>query len=338
MAKISEAVKGHMTANKILKPHGSDFYREKLTVQGKSFYDCMHAQLIRGDWSGKTAVTIINRLHAVSDCFDAYKAIRDDHPEYFFLGNTCDFSHSKKKGEIRCQILYSKKEIEIIRQSLRETIYRIVKGTAYMPLIEKEITVYKRIARSIKYDHLDDTNSHNITGPVLFSTGVCEGYNALLLLCYRRIGISCIKAEGKTTKGDSHCWTIAWINGQPVHCDVTWDRANNGTVWFDYFNLSDRQIFKDHIVFDKSAFPACREENLTYYRYHSLCIGSYSDLRKYLKNVDIKNSPILLHLDYEETGNDYLASVNTALRFAGCMNSWTIRLNPLTKNVMIIGS
>ncbi len=338
MAKVSEAVSGHTTANRILKQPGSDFYRERLTLQGKSFYDCMHAQLIRGDWSGKTAVTIISRLHAVSDCFDAYKAVRNDHPEYFFLGNSCDFSYSKKRGEIRYQILYSKVTIEKITKRLRETIYETVKGTAYMSLIDKEITVYERLARSKKYDHLDDINSHNITGPVLFSTGVCEGYNALLLLCYRRLGISCIKAEGKTAEDDGHCWTIAWINGQPVHCDVTWDRADSGIVWFDYFNLSDRQISKDHKILDRSFYPACKEESLTYYKYRSLFIGSFSGLCKYLKNADIKDSPILLQLDYEEAGTDYLTSVNKAIRIVGGMNSWKIQFNPQTKNVMIMGS
>ena len=327
-----------MTENKILKQPGSDFYRERLTLQGKSFYDCMHVQLISGDWSGKTAVTIINRLHAVSDCFAAYKAIRDDHPEFFFLGNSCDFSYTKKQGEIRYQILYSQVTIEKITKRLREAIYEIVKGTAYKPLIDKEITVYERIARSIKYDHLDDINSHNITGPVLFSTGVCEGYNALLLLSYRRLGIPCIKAEGKTAEDDGHCWTIAWINGQPVHCDVTWDRADSDIVWFDYFNLSDRKIFEDHIIFDKNAYPVCNEERLTYYRYHSLCIESYPALCNYLKHVDRNDSPLLLHLDYKVVDNDYIKSVSNALTSAGSIDSWKIQFNPMTKNVLILSS
>ena len=90
--------------------------------------------------------------------------------------------------------------------------------TAYPHL---ELSSSHPIARKLSYNNHSDVRDHNIVGPILMSSGVCEGHNALLLLCFRRIGIPCIKVYGKTKTDGWHCWTIAWINGTPVHCDVT---------------------------------------------------------------------------------------------------------------------
>lgn len=58
---------------------GSEYYRGFLTHQGQAFYDRINAQLLRGDYSGKTTFSICDPETSASDCFAAYKAIRDDH-------------------------------------------------------------------------------------------------------------------------------------------------------------------------------------------------------------------------------------------------------------------
>ena len=75
-------------------------------------------------------------------------------------------------------------------------------------LIEQEALIYKRIAKRINYANHDDAKDHNVVGPILMSSGVYEGHNALFLLCLRRIGIPYIKVYGKSKKGGLHCWTI----------------------------------------------------------------------------------------------------------------------------------
>ena len=71
-------------------------------------------------------------------------------------------------------------------------------------MIERETLIYERIARSIAYTNNGDVRDHSIVGPVLLSTGVCEGKNALLLLCFRRIGIPCVKVYGRTKTDGRH--------------------------------------------------------------------------------------------------------------------------------------
>lgn len=243
---------------------GTEFYRGLLTDQGKSFYDRINAQLLKGDYSGVTDFVISDCVSAASDCFAAYKTLRDDHPEYFYLGFQSEFTRCGCKGTLKYPILYTARNIERIRDQMRKCICQLVRGTAGLSMMEREILVYERIAKKLAYENHGDVRDHNIVGPVLLSSGVCEGHNALLLLCYRRIGIPCIKVYGKSKSDGGHCWTMAWIDGKAAHCDVTWDSAEGGRVRFDYLNRSDRQIAADHRGFEGTHIPRCTDETMGY--------------------------------------------------------------------------
>lgn len=121
---------------------GSEYYRGFLTRQGQAFYDRINAQLLRGDYSGKTTFSISNPETSASDCFAAYKAIRDDHPEFFYLGFQSEFTRRGRTGTLEYPILYAPEIIDRIRQQVRKSIYRTVRGTAHLHMIDREILVY----------------------------------------------------------------------------------------------------------------------------------------------------------------------------------------------------
>ena len=310
--------------------YGSGYYRSFLSEQGKAFYDGIDSQLRKEVFSGKTGFSVHCPATAASDCFSAYKALRDDHPEYFFLGPQCEFTRSGKSGMLKYPILYSADNIKGIQLRMRKCIYQIVQGTAFLnSTIEKEILVYRRIAYRLSYKDHDDVRDHNIVGPVLLSSGVCEGYNALLLLCFRRIGIPCIKVYGKSGTGSWHCWTIAWIDNIPVHCDVTWERKEGNIVCFDYFNLSDEQISRDHYRFRSSGTPVCTTDALNFYNHNNLSVNSFHDLRNRLKS-DLRNgsSPILIHFNYYPSEGDYLRELQKAISAERLSGSYEISYHP----------
>ncbi len=294
---------------------GATYYRGFLSVQGKAFYDKINAQLCLGDYSGETSLTIQYPASAASDCFAAYKALRDDHPEYFFLGFQSEFISRGLSATFKYPILYSTEIIDRINRQLRKNIYRMVRGTASLPLLERERVVYERIAKRMMYRDNNDVRDHNVVGPVLMSSGVCEGHNSLLMLCFRRLGIPCIKVYGRTKTDNWHCWTIAWIDGCPVHCDVTWDGAEEGFVSFDYLNLSDDKISVDHFDFKSSRIPVCEVDSFNYYLYKNLVVNSYVELRKRIR-TDASDStyPILVHFNYIPCREDYMNEVQRALQ------------------------
>lgn len=321
---------------KVPEKLGSEYYRGFLTRQGQTFYDRINAQLLRGDYSGKTTFSLCNPETAASDCFAAYKAIRDDHPELFYLGFQSEFTRRGRVGTLEYPILYAPEIIDRIRQQMRKSIYRTVRGTAHLQTLDREVLVYERIAKSIAYTNNGDVRDHNIVGPVLLSEGVCEGQNALLLLCFRRIGIPCIKVYGRTKTDGWHCWTIAWINGIPVHCDVTWDGTEEGIVRFDYLNLSDDQISGDHYDFKCAHVPVCSSEALSYYNHRSLCVHSYSDLKLRLKNDSQRGiSPILIHFSYHPPHGDCLKEAQRAISEEWISGNHRLYYHPTLKNLAV---
>lgn len=315
---------------------GSKYYRGFLSSQGQAFYDKIDVQLRNGDYSGETSFVIQKHASAASDCFAAYKALRDDHPEYFFLGFQSEFIAHGLSGILKYSILYSSSNIDRIRLQLRKSIFRLVRGTAGLPLMERERVVYERIAKRIKYTDHNDVRDHNVVGPILMSSGVCEGHNSLLMLCFRRLGIPCIKVYGRTKTDGWHCWTIAWIDGIPVHCDVTWDGAEAGFISFDYLNLSDAQIATDHFEFKSPRVPECVSDSLTYYQYNNLVVRSYGELRQMIKVGSSDSTyPILIHFNYYPPREDYMKEVERALRDECVFGKHGVYCHSNMKNVAV---
>lgn len=101
---------------------GSEYYRGFLSRQGQAFYDCINTQLLRKDYSGKTTFSISNPETSVSDCFLAYKALRDDHPEFFYLGFQTEFTRRGGIGTLEYPILYTPEIIDRIWQQVRKNL------------------------------------------------------------------------------------------------------------------------------------------------------------------------------------------------------------------------
>lgn len=315
---------------------GADYYRSRLSTQGKSFYDCLLSQLQGGNYSGRVSLRVFDSTNASSDCFSAYTALRDDHPEYFFLGLQARFASIGSHGILFYPLLYSDDIIRRVQLQLRRCICELVRGTFVPDPVDAEIIVYGRIAQKINYIDHDDVRDHNIVGPVLFGSGVCEGYTSLLNLCLRRIGIPCIKARGFTSEGTPHCWTIAWVKGVPVHCDVTWDRVNiEGIVGFNYLNLSDRQIAAHHRMNSDFPCPSCKSEAFTYHRWNKLCVNSRAELVKQIKNAHPFSSPLRLHIDYLPKGGDLAKEAQAAYRRSMSLGYVNIHTYPEFGNIII---
>lgn len=324
--------------SKVPEKLGAEYYRSFLSLQGKECYDHILDQLNKKVYSGISSFAIREISSAASDCFAAYKAVRDDHPEFFFLGFQSEFTRIGHKGVLKYPILYPENIIQRVQYQIRKSVCNLVRGTAGLSTIEREILVYERIAGKLSYNNHGDVRDHNIIGPILYNDGVCEGHNALLMLCFRRIGIPCIKVYGKTKSDGWHCWTIAWINGVPVHCDVTWDSPDEdtGIVWFNYLNLSDRQISANHYEFSGNQVPACASERLTYHCYKGLSVNSSSELINRMEHDLVLSEPSLIHLNYCSRQSDLMSEVKYAFKKSRVYGSISIRTCSDLSNVLII--
>ena len=67
-----------------------------------------------------------------------------------------------------------------------------------------------------------------------------------------------------------HTWNIVKINGTYYHLDATFDNSlrkdyGNSEIRYDYFNLDDQQIFRDHEPLIAPA-PHCTDHDHFYYK------------------------------------------------------------------------
>lgn len=304
---------------------GRYFYGDRLPGQARRFYDVLDSRLAGGDYRAEVPLTLEERDRADRDAFAACKALRHDRPEYFFLGRKMTFFYcGGREGRLRMQILYTPAEIETLKTTFRQKMLPLMAGTADKSLVQREELIYSRLARQLRYQNTRSEQEHNLVGPMLASRGVCEGQNALLLYCLRRAGVTCVQVLGKG-RMENHCWAMVWLNGEPVHCDVTWEKPGKGVMLYRYFNLTDEQIARDHSGFAGQNLPACCTETYSYYRLHGHSVCSLAELAGHLRSGAQRGGMAYGQMQPSCTDAQMSRAVNAALRgLPGCWNIYHV--------------
>ena len=304
---------------------GRYFYGDQLPGQARRFYDVLDSRLAGGDYRAEVPLTLEERDRADRDAFAACKALRHDRPEYFFLGRKMTFfSSGGREGRLRMQILYTPAEIETLKTTFRQKMLPLMAGTAALSLVQREELIYSRLARQLRYQNTRSEREHNLVGPLLTTRGVCEGQNALLLYCLRRAGVACVQILGRG-RTEGHCWAMVWLNGEPVHCDVTWENPGKGEMLYRYFNLTDEQISRDHSGFAGQGLPACRTEAYSYYRLHGHSVCSLAELTGHLRSGAAQGGMAYGQMQPPCTDVQMSRAIHEALRgLPGCWNIYHV--------------
>lgn len=253
-----------------------DFYKNQLSAQARQYYEiilrCCRAE--SGACKFRLPVRASNRDDSMKAGFDAVKALRADHPEYFWISGEYTGVLYSNHMTIESKEIYTVDQTRRLRGLLREYLNRVTAGTEGMTVPEKERVIYGRIAM-LEYKNNGEAHDHNVVSGLLKGTAVCEGYTCMLVLALRHAGIPAIKVSGFTE--EPHCWAIAWINDSPVHLDVTWDSTSSGRPRYRYFNLSDAEIAQDHRI-DADGIPACADSSYSGRRLSAVVKGHISQL------------------------------------------------------------
>ena len=87
-------------------------------------------------------------------------------------------------------------------------------------------------------------------------------------------------------KGDTmelHAWNIVEIEGKTYHLDVTFDMSlTDKTNRYDYFNLSDEDIKKEHVIIN--VIPPCTTIGYDYFTVNNLVVNSPADLDRLIEH------------------------------------------------------
>ena len=257
----------------------------------------------------------VPRLEA-KELMDVYFLLRLDCPEIFY---SVKFSYryypSSGNAEMVPEYLFEKSKVKDHQKALKARVEKLVRPAMKLSEMEKVQYVHDFICQNVHYDKLKKPYSHEIIGPLGQGVGVCEGIAKSVKILLDALGVWCIIAisEANPEKGIKyrHAWNVIRVNGQYYHLDATFDNTlgNQGKgdirladnkadkqdmIRYDYFNLCDKQIFRDHepVIWK---VPACTDGEHFYYKEKKISFTKMEDVQKRSAQAVKKGKVLLFH-------------------------------------------
>ena len=259
--------------------------------------------------------------------YDVFFQLRLDHPEIFWAVGF-KYRHYKDSPNLILipEYIFDKNKIREHKKALHARVEKLVRPAAKFSEWDKEKYVHDFICENIRYDKLKKPYSHEIIGPLGHGVGVCEGIaKAVKILC-DALGVWCVIAicGNNPEKGIKyrHTWNIVRINGQYYHLDATFDNTlgrnmdDSVSIRYDYFNLDDKNIFRDHEPLIAPA-PACPDGSHSYYRKKKLSFTKTEDVYKRALQAARKGREFTFHWRGSYLTREVLADLVDQIQAAG---------------------
>lgn len=238
------------------------------------------------------------------ELYNVFFKMRLDHPEIFWVTN---FKYRYYKDSPNLifipEYLFNKNKIREHQKALTARVEKLVRPAQKMSEWEKEKYVHDFICENVRYDKLKKAYSHEIIGPLGQGVGVCEGVAKVVKVLLDTLGVWCVIAicGNNPEKGIKyrHTWNIVKINGTYYHLDATFDNSlgkshQNPEIRYDYFNLDDQQIFRDHEPLIAPA-PRCTDHDHFYYKEKKLSFTKKEDVYKRSLQAAKKGKVLVFH-------------------------------------------
>lgn len=273
----------------------SNYYYEQLNKEQQKVYYAMKNGLLNLEDSIQ-----VLRLSG-KELFDIYFMIRMDCPEIFYTVKfTYKYYPDSVMAEIIPEYLFSKDKIKEHRQAMESRVKKLIRPAMELDEKGKELYIHDFICQNVFYDKLKKAYSHEIIGALGNGVAVCEGIaKAVKILC-DAMGIWCIVAlsDANPDKGIKyrHAWNVIRINGNFYHMDATFDNtlSRENVLRYDYVNLSDKQIFRDHepVIWK---VPTCDDGDHFYYKEKKVSWTTVDEVRNRTKQAVKKGKVLLFH-------------------------------------------
>lgn len=313
---------------------GDRYYYGKLPENEQKIY----REIYQGCMEHKDVI----QISASEDIAKSYpriiNALVDDNPLLYYLNQSMIELAQDAYGNVAVlpQFFFTKEKVVTYNQRLQDAANRIIydlKLTEGSDL-EKTRKVHDYLCTNIAYDYQgSDTGdvprfitAHNILGVFAHKRAQCEGIAKAAKVLLNAVDVRCIvvfgKAEGKDNVMADHCWNIVNIEGHPYHVDITFD-IGNGTedfISYDYYNITDSQIRKNHIY--SAGLPKCTEKQANYFEQEGLVFSSKRKLEGYIaKQLDDGATALYFKLagklKAQEIGNDLIMYIQKVLTDKG---------------------
>ena len=252
------------------------YYFNRLSATGKSVYQAM-------DTGIKSFFPDINIPFAPqNEISKAFDALLWDNPMFFYTSSyTITSSAQKKLCIFKPNYLFAPHTAKQYKDRIIQYLQQF-NGIQGMADMEKELYVHDFCLNNFKYDYAFGEHAYSVLGPVMKGAAVCEGISKFVKLALDHLRVKNIIVHGNASgpmqgTNSKHAWNIVKISGQTFHLDVTFNLSQTTAQnRYDYFNLSDEEIKKDHSF--ANDFPKCVTSDMDYYNVHGMTANSPAEL------------------------------------------------------------
>ena len=238
------------------------------------------------------------------ELYNVFFQMRLDHPEIFWV-SSYKYRYYKDSPNLIFipEYLFDKKKICEHQKAMTARVEKLIRPAQKLSEWEKEKYVHDFICENIRYDKLKKSYSHEIIGPLGQGVGVCEGIAKAVKVLLDALGVWCVIAicGNNPEKGIKyrHTWNIVKIGGAYYHLDATFDNTlgkdrETSEIRYDYFNLDDSQIFRDHEPLIAPA-PHCGDHEHFYYKEKKLSFTKKEDVYKRSLQAAKKGKVLIFH-------------------------------------------
>ena len=204
------------------------------------------------------------------ELYNVFFQMRLDHPEIFWV-SSYKYRYYKDSPNLIFipEYLFDKKKICEHQKAMTARVEKLIRPAQKLSEWEKEKYVHDFICENIRYDKLKKSYSHEIIGPLGQGVGVCEGIAKAVKVLLDALGVWCV---------------IAICGNNPETSEIR----------YDYFNLDDSQIFRDHEPLIAPA-PHCGDHEHFYYKEKQLSFTKKEDVYKRSLQAAKKGRVLIFH-------------------------------------------
>lgn len=270
------------------------YYYSQMNKQQQRIY-----QVIKSGLESLSQSFDVQRIDG-TELSDIFYKLRLDCPEIFYA-STFHYSFYEDSSLVKMKpvYLFEKSKIREHQMAMNARVEKLARMAKDKNDWEKEQYIHDFICENVTYDKLKKQYSHEILGPLGHGVGVCEGIAKSVKILCDKLSIPCIVAISENNPEKNikyrHAWNVIRINDVWYHLDATFDNSlGKKEVRYDYFNLDDKSIFKDHepVIYK---VPACSEGDHFYYKEKKLSFTKKEDVAKRLQQAIKKGKVLTFH-------------------------------------------
>lgn len=284
------------------------FYRNLLSNDEQRKYDELLSLLSRDEEKIKLPVSSFERGQKIVD------ALRNDHPEIFYLSGQYLFSQVDFQKTLILEREIPAEEAKRMLFQMQSRIRQAFIPIRNLPSAYKKILyVHDWFLKNVTYD-VSSFRMHSIVGPLIDNRGCCQGISLAAKMIFDYLNIPSLILFGKGMRVpnvmESHAWNVVQIDQEYYHLDITFDLSGKIHA---YLNVTDKEAKMTH-QYTEIPGIRCTETEWNYHVQNKCAFHSLEEAERFISaHVFSIGKPLEVKIDSLDN-QDYSIRLMQAIR------------------------